>query len=125
MLSPYRVLDLTDSHAQLGPMILADLGAEVIRIEPRGSDRHSGLYHVYNRGKKLTQCDIDTSEGKAQLLELVKSADVLFEDAGPGASEPNPRVRGHLAVRPGWALREPCEHRPHTGGDGRNGGAER
>ena len=85
MLSPYRVLDLTDSHAQLGPMILADLGAEVIRIEPRGSDRHSGLYHVYNRGKKLTQCDIDTSEGKAQLLELVKSADFLFEDAGPGA----------------------------------------
>ncbi|MBK7329549.1 MAG: CoA transferase [Dehalococcoidia bacterium] len=85
MLSPYRVLDLTDSHAQLGPMILADLGAEVIRIEPRGSDRHSGLYHVYNRGKKLTQCDIDTPEGKAQLLELVKSADFLFEDAGPGA----------------------------------------
>jgi crotonobetainyl-CoA:carnitine CoA-transferase CaiB-like acyl-CoA transferase len=34
MLSPYRVLDLTSSRSSIGPMILADLGAEVLRIEP-------------------------------------------------------------------------------------------
>ena len=39
MLSPYRVLDLTDANAQMGPMILADLGAEVIRIETPGASR--------------------------------------------------------------------------------------
>ena len=32
MLSPYRVLDLTDTRAELGPMILSDLGAEVVKV---------------------------------------------------------------------------------------------
>lgn len=36
MLSPYRVIDLTDSRAALGPLMLANLGAEVIRVEPPG-----------------------------------------------------------------------------------------
>ena len=84
MLSPYRVLDLTDSNAQIGPMILADLGAEVIRLEPPGVDHESVRYHVYNRGKRLVECDIDTPEGKARLIDLAKSADFLFENAGPG-----------------------------------------
>ena len=34
MLSPYRVLDLTDFRGEIGPMILGDMGADVIRIEP-------------------------------------------------------------------------------------------
>ena len=38
MLSPYRVLDLTDSRAALGPLILAGLGADVIKVEPPGGD---------------------------------------------------------------------------------------
>jgi crotonobetainyl-CoA:carnitine CoA-transferase CaiB-like acyl-CoA transferase len=36
MLSPYRVLDLTDARAELGPLILAGLGADVVRVEPPG-----------------------------------------------------------------------------------------
>ncbi len=84
MLSPYRVLDLTDSNAQLGPMMLADLGAEVLRLEPAGADRSSVRYHVYNRGKSAVECDTTTAEGRAKLLELVRDADFLFENAGPG-----------------------------------------
>ena len=36
MLSPYRVLDLTDFRGEIGAMVLGDLGADVIRVEPPG-----------------------------------------------------------------------------------------
>ncbi len=84
MLSPYRVLDLTDRNAQLGPMMLADLGADVIRVEPPGGVERDVRYHVYNRGKRAVTCDLDSAEGRAAFLELVRSADFVFENAGPG-----------------------------------------
>lgn len=85
MLSPYRVLDLTDRNAQLGPMMLADLGADVIRVEPPGGMDRDVRYHVYNRGKRAVACDLDSAEGREAFLELVRSADFVFENAGPGA----------------------------------------
>jgi len=84
MLSPYRVLDLTDENAQMGPMMLADLGAEVIRVEPPRADRSAGRYHAYNRGKQAVELDLGSADGRAVLRELVASADFLFENAGPG-----------------------------------------
>jgi len=99
MLSPYRVLDLTDTRAQLGPMILADLGAEVIRIEPPGGDASreaapiipgapAGMgslrFHAFNRGKKSVTLDLETEPGRATFFDLVRSADFLVENAGPG-----------------------------------------
>ena len=68
MLSPYRVVDLTDERGQLAGLLLAQLGAEVIAVEPSGgtSSRHLGpfagdvahpegaLRHwAYNRGQGL------------------------------------------------------------------------
>ncbi|MGE0601443.1 MAG: CaiB/BaiF CoA transferase family protein [Dehalococcoidia bacterium] len=87
MLSPYRVLDLTDSNAQIGPMMLADLGAEVIRIERPGAERVSAQYHVFNRGKSIVECDITTEAGREKLRELARGADFIFENAGPGAMD--------------------------------------
>jgi crotonobetainyl-CoA:carnitine CoA-transferase CaiB-like acyl-CoA transferase len=84
MLSPYRVLDLTDTNAQMGPMMLADLGAEVIRVEAPGADRGGARYHVFNRGKSAVELDLDSSAGRDAFLELVRSADFVFENAGPG-----------------------------------------
>ena len=84
MLSPYRVLDLTDSNAQLGPQMLAQLGAEVIRLEPAAADRESLRYHVFNRGKSAVECDLESAAGRAAFLELVRGADFVFENAGPG-----------------------------------------
>jgi crotonobetainyl-CoA:carnitine CoA-transferase CaiB-like acyl-CoA transferase len=85
MLSPYRVLDLTDANAQMGPMILADLGAEVIRVEAPDAARDGAAYHVFNRGKTAVELDLDSSSGREAFLELVRSADFLFENAAPGA----------------------------------------
>ncbi|MEP6871117.1 MAG: CoA transferase [Anaerolineaceae bacterium] len=100
MLSPYRVLDLTTGHAALGPMMLADMGADVVRIEPPGgsADRHTApldpegadgkeslLFHAYNRNKRGVTLDLKAEADRGAFLELAHSAHFLFENAAPGA----------------------------------------
>ncbi len=89
MLSPYRVLDLTDDRGHFAGFLLAQMGAEVIAVEAPGGQRsrHQGpwagsepdpersLSHwAYNRGKKSVVVD-----DPAQLAELAAGADVLIE----------------------------------------------
>ncbi|CAN7320798.1 CaiB/BaiF CoA transferase family protein [Massilia sp. LjRoot122] len=79
--------------APLAGMMLADLGARVIKVEhPNGGDpfrRHAGkLYSPhfasYNRNKESIQLDLQTEAGKADLLMLLARADVLLENYRPG-----------------------------------------
>lgn len=85
LLSPYRVLDLTDERAGLGPMMLANLGAEVIRVVGPGQAPHDPVAAAaYHRGKRSVQLDLDSDSGRAAFLDLVRSADFVFENAGPG-----------------------------------------
>ncbi len=100
MLSPYRVLDLTDEKGQLAGAMLADAGAEVILIEPPGGsaartlgpwvegkegDPESSLrFWAYNRGKKGVVLDLDDEVDRAKFLELVRSADLVIESYQPG-----------------------------------------
>jgi crotonobetainyl-CoA:carnitine CoA-transferase CaiB-like acyl-CoA transferase len=100
MLSPYRVLDLTDFRAELGPLLLAGLGADVVKVEPPGGSPSrreppldpslpAGLqslrFHALNRGKRSVVLDLDSPAGRAAFERLVASADFLFENADPGA----------------------------------------
>jgi crotonobetainyl-CoA:carnitine CoA-transferase CaiB-like acyl-CoA transferase len=102
VLSPYRVLDLTDARAELATFVLAGLGADVIKVEPPGGspsrtaepldpslpDGMSSLhFHAYNRGKRSVTVDLTTGTGRTALLELVRTADFVFENAGPGAMD--------------------------------------
>ncbi len=82
--------------APLTGMMLADLGARVIKVEhPTGGDpfrRHpSGLYSphfaAYNRNKQSIQLDLQTEAGKASLRTLLREADVLLENYRPGVLE--------------------------------------
>nr|MCU0564453.1 CoA transferase [Desulfobacterales bacterium] len=90
-----RVLAFT--HAVMGPaagMILADLGAEVIHIEPPGGDATRqlrgfgvGYFSYFNRNKKCLAVDLKAPEGRAIILKLAASADILLENFGPGTIE--------------------------------------
>jgi formyl-CoA transferase len=82
--------------APLAGMMLADLGARVIKVEhPAGGDpfrRHAGkLYSPhflsYNRNKESIQLDLQSDAGKADLLTLLGRADVLLENYRPGVME--------------------------------------
>ncbi|MGH1492837.1 MAG: CaiB/BaiF CoA transferase family protein [Acidimicrobiales bacterium] len=98
---PYRVLDLSDDRGQLTGQILADLGAEVILVEPpdgspsrklgpfsegnEGDPEHSLWFWSYNRGKRSITLDVDSDAGRAALLQLAATADVIIESDHPGA----------------------------------------
>ncbi|MBM3224541.1 MAG: CoA transferase [Candidatus Tectomicrobia bacterium] len=99
MLSPYRVLDLTDERGLLCGKILADLGADVIQIEPPAGNtarRLGPFYHdevhperslfwwSYAANKRSLTLDIHTADGQALLKRLLPSADFLIESDMPG-----------------------------------------
>ena len=90
-----RVLEL--ARFQAGPrggMILSDLGAEVIKIEPPGGEEtrkhppmvrgQSVYFTVYNRGKKSVCLDMRSEGGKEVFAALVKKSDVVLENFRPG-----------------------------------------
>jgi len=98
MLSPYRVIDLTDERGVLAGQMLADLGADVIQIEPpTGStgravapffaDRpdESIYWAAYTRGKRGITCNLEDDRGRDLLLRLLETADFLIESADVGA----------------------------------------
>jgi len=99
MLSPYRVLDLTDEAGLLCGQILADLGADVIQIEPPegSSARRIGPYRsgsegleaslfwaAYTRNKRGLALDLNLERDREVLLRLVTGADFLIESGRPG-----------------------------------------
>ncbi|MGJ7522162.1 CaiB/BaiF CoA transferase family protein [Variovorax sp. LT1P1] len=87
-----RVIEFT--HMVMGPtcgMILADLGAEVIKIEPPGGDKTRtlpglgiGFFRSFNRNKKSVVLDIHTPDGHATAVELIGQCDVMLENFRPG-----------------------------------------
>ena len=91
-LAGVRVVEFT--HMVMGPtcgMILADLGAEVIMVEPPGGDKTRrlpglgiGFFRSFNRNKKSVVLDIQQPDGLARARALIGTADVLVENFRPG-----------------------------------------
>ena len=99
-LAGVRVLDLADESAALASRILADLGADVVKVEPPGGgatrrvgpfldDRpgpERGFFHLYHdAGKRSLVLDRSTREGAATFQRLLERADVLVETASSAA----------------------------------------
>jgi crotonobetainyl-CoA:carnitine CoA-transferase CaiB-like acyl-CoA transferase len=83
------------AHMVMGPscgLVLADLGAEVIKVEPLAGDNTrrleaagAGFFPVFNRNKKSIAVDLQKAEGRELVLKLLNKADVLTENFRPGA----------------------------------------
>lgn len=95
-LSGIRVLEFT--HAVMGPcagLVLADLGADVIRIErtPEGDPTRrlkgfgTGYFTYFNRNKKSIAVDLKSDDGQAIVHKLLGTADALIENFGPGTMD--------------------------------------
>lgn len=88
-LSHIRVLDF--GHFLAGPivgMMLADLGAEVIRIDPPGGPRWKDpAFDMLSRGKRALSLDLKTVAGRDAALDLVRRADVVIENFRPGVMD--------------------------------------
>ena len=95
-LSGLRVVDLADEKCELCGRLLADLGAEVIRVEPPDGalsrrlppfapDGETSLYFGYrNAGKRSRVIDLEAEQGRAQFEDLLEQADILIESTQPG-----------------------------------------
>jgi crotonobetainyl-CoA:carnitine CoA-transferase CaiB-like acyl-CoA transferase len=94
-----RVVEFCDEIGAYAGRLLADLGAEVIKVEPPGGgrQRHTPPYYrdtvtpdtslafwVHNTSKKSVVLDLETAEGRAAARALAGTADVLLEDYAPG-----------------------------------------
>ncbi len=95
-LAGVRVVEFT--HMVMGPtcgLILADLGADVIKVEPAGAGDNTrrltgsgtGFFPTYNRNKRSIAIDIKSEAGKRAVLRLVETADVFSENFRPGAMD--------------------------------------
>jgi crotonobetainyl-CoA:carnitine CoA-transferase CaiB-like acyl-CoA transferase len=127
-LAGIRVLEFC--HTIMGPsagLILADLGADVIKVEPAKGDPTrrrigfaAGFFPTFNRNKRSVAIDLKSDEGRALLYRLVETADVVTENFAPGTmdrlgcgyadlSRKNPRLI-YCALK--GFLSGPYEHRP-------------
>lgn len=81
-----RVLDLTGKLGWLCGKILADLGADVVKVEPPGGDtaREGPAWQAWNAGKRGVRLDLEREDGRRTLLGLAAQADVLLESFPPG-----------------------------------------
>lgn len=94
-LAGLKVLDF--GHTIMGPcagVLFADLGADVIKIEPVDGDPTrklpgfaAGFFATYNRNKRSIAVDLKRPEGQAIVHRLVKDADIVLENFGPGTIE--------------------------------------
>ncbi len=127
-LSGIRVLEFC--HTIMGPtagLILADLGADVIKVEPTAGDSTrrlygfaAGFFGTFNRNKRSLAVDLKNSGGRVLLHRLVKTADVALENYAPGTMDrlgcgyrdfgkTNPRLI-YCSLK--GFLSGPYEHRP-------------
>jgi len=127
-LTGIRVLEFC--HTIMGPsagLILADLGADVIKVEPANGDPTrrrigfaAGFFATFNRNKRSFAVDLKSDEGRALLYRLASTADVLLENFAPGTmdrlgcgydvlAKQNPRLI-YCALK--GFLSGPYEHRP-------------
>ncbi|KAA1250337.1 CoA transferase [Mycobacterium simiae] len=112
-LDGFRVLDFTQNVAgPLAGQVLADLGAEVIKIEAPGGEAGRQITAVLpgrpplpsyflpnNRGKKSVTVDLNTAEARQQILRLADTADVVLEGFRPGVMERMGLGPDHLRAR--------------------------
>ena len=85
-----RVVDASQGHAgPMAAMMLADFGAEVIKVEPPGGDRIARTpgYLMWNRGKARVTLDLERPADLAALKALIAAADVAVFDHAPGRLE--------------------------------------
>ncbi len=101
-LDGFRILDLTSEPGFLAGKLLGDLGADVIKVEPRGGDparqrapfvgstadsERSILWLALNTSKRGITLNLDTARGREIFLSLCRHADAVIESAGPASPE--------------------------------------
>ena len=90
ILEGVKVLDFSEGMSgSLATMIMADYGAEVIKVEPSGGDRYRSVpaWLMWNRGKKSVVLDLESADGRGAAQQLAQQVDVVIENFQPGHAD--------------------------------------
>jgi len=88
ILSGYHILDLTDEKGMFCSRLLADMGADVVRVEKPGeSATGNQSFEINNLGKRSVTLNLEINAGQELFRRLVKTADVVVESCPPGYLE--------------------------------------
>ena len=129
-LSGIRIVEM--SHMVMGPacgFVLAQLGAEVIKVEPEAGDKTrilggmgTAFFPIFNRGKKSVVLNLKSPEGKSAMLKLLETADIFIENfkddtiakLGLDSATISKRMPNLIFGAHKGYLSGPYEHRPAT-----------
>ena len=78
LLSDVLIIDATDRLGWLAGRLLADLGAEVIKLEPPGSDRNRAEWRAFNVNKRVLELDPHSASARSRVEELLRTADICL-----------------------------------------------
>ncbi len=125
ILDGIRIIDASQNLAgALVTLLMAEQGADVIKVEPSGGDALRRLepgHFVWYRSKRSVALDLDTDNGRAQMRKLLDRADVLLESAAPAESArlgfDHAELSGHLphlihCKISGYGMDHPWRDRP-------------
>ena len=108
-LSDVLIVDATDRLGWLAGRVLADLGAEVIKLEPPGADRSRAAWRAFNVNKRILELDARNAADRARLEDLLSTADICLltpvSSDGDDGLDPETLRRNHprlvvVAIRP-------------------------
>src|SRR5437660_4005601 len=107
LLSDVLIIDATDRLGWLAGRLLADLGADVIKLEPPGTDRSRADWRAFNVNKRIVELDPRTAADRTRVEDLLRTADIcLLTPESSGASLDPSALRGDyprlvvVAIRP-------------------------
>lgn len=92
LLSDVLIIDATDRLGWLAGRVLADLGADVIKIETPGSDRSRADWRAFNVNKRILELDLQAPSDRARIEDLLRAADICLLTPSDSAAHLDPQT---------------------------------
>src|SRR5260370_38231839 len=92
LVSDVLIMHATDRVGWLAGRVLADLGADVIKLEPPGSDRSGADWRAFNVNKRMLELDLQASADRARLEDLLRAADICLLTPSLSRAPPDPHA---------------------------------
>src|SRR4029453_19574414 len=100
LLSGVVVIDATERLGWVAGRVLADLGADVVKLEPPGSDRGGADWRAFNVNKRILELDLQAPSDRARLEDLLPAADICLVRPSDSSAHPSPQAL--RATNPRW-----------------------
>ncbi|MFL6822920.1 MAG: CoA transferase [Xanthobacteraceae bacterium] len=105
LLSDVLIIDATDRLGWLAGRVLADLGADVVKLEPPGTDRSRAEWRAFNVNKRIVELDPQIPDDRARIDELLRAADICLLTSSGAYLDPSALRRDYprlvvVAIRP-------------------------